>query len=79
MPLGVLSMTTAISYSGSSRAASRPFLTKEVISTQLKKPWSHGRAYFPILTVIVLVLGSVIFLHLHGLSQKLFHPKVQSF
>ena len=37
---------------------------------RLRKPWSHGRAYAPIAVIILLVLGSLVWLQLHQLVRK---------
>lgn len=65
-------MTTLVSYHDISDSQSRP-TAKDAIAARLRSPWSHGRAYAPILAIAILVLASLVFLHLHWLSKKLTH------
>lgn len=63
-------MTLVVSYHDAPGRQPRA-TAKDAIAARLRNPWSHGRAYAPIVAIAMLVFASLIVLHLHWLSKKL--------
>jgi hypothetical protein len=63
-------MITVVSYGDTTERPPRS-IAKTAIAARLKHPWSHGRAYAPIVAIVLLVFVSLIVLHLHWFTKKL--------